>query len=154
MKRPILKLLLLSGAVATGIMAAMHVGPLGASGPPPIDPTAMCAQTPGQCHAITSRDEALARVSDEIKAISGGTLPSRIDVTEQAVGVVNKEFGEATQLPTDRLVWYVRIYNPVTLTGQAGAYLAPRVTSLSKAHGAAWIIDSQTGLVMAFGAFD
>jgi hypothetical protein len=45
----------------------------------------MCAKTPGQCHAITSRDEALARVSDEI---AKGTVGKKI---EDVLGYLSAE---------------------------------------------------------------
>jgi hypothetical protein len=101
---------------------------------------------------VTSRDAALAKVSDMMKRIWGGTLPAHIDVTNMTVDQADQLLGGPTGLPSGTSVWYVRIYNPVTVM-HSTPMLSPRPSDFNYARGAAWVIEAQTGVIVRFTAF-
>jgi hypothetical protein len=101
---------------------------------------------------VTSRAAALAKVSGMMKRISGGTLPAHIDVTNMTVDQADHLLSGPTRLPSGTPVWYVRIYNPVTVT-HSTPVVSPRPSDFNYAHGAAWVIEAQTGTVVRFTAF-
>lgn len=151
-----LSFITLAGVLSAGIAVAAHGAPTPthADTPGVIDLDSICTQQPAEaCHAITRREDALARVNEQIRRISGGNLPGQIDVTEEPIEDANKALMDPIQLPAGRQVWYVRTYAPVTLTAETGAYLAPGVNSLYEAHGAAFVIDAQTGSLVGTAAF-
>jgi hypothetical protein len=101
---------------------------------------------------ITTRDAALAKASGMMKRISGGTLPAHIDATNMTVDQADQLLGGPTGLPSGTPVWYVRIYNPMTVVHPTPV-LSPGLSDFKYAHGAAWVIEAQTGTVVRFTAF-
>ena len=108
--------IVISGAVVltmNGRLIYVHVHVHASTNPP----AGFCSYHPDACTGpVTSRDAALAKVSGMMKRISGGTLPAHIDVTNMTVDQADQLLSGPTGLPSGTPVWYVRIYNPVTLT--------------------------------------
>jgi len=123
-------------------------------GQAPVSPVVgLCAFHQGDCAAVPDQAAALAKVSAMIKHISGGALPNRIDVTKTVASAVVLSDGnnlvDSLNLPPETQVWYVRIHNPVAVT-HSSPFGAMAETPV---HGAAWVIDAQTGFVLAFSTF-
>ncbi len=113
-----------------------------------------CVAHPEYCRGpVSDKAAALALVSGEMQRMTGGTLPTYIDVTLQVASSADQILSPlapdgATHLSADHKVWVVRTYGPVDIASRIGSP-TPDVMQ----HGAAWVIDARTGIVVTFGAF-
>ncbi len=102
---------------------------------------------------VTDKAAAVALIAGEMRRMTRGTLPANIEATLQTAAAADHIVGflapgGAMRLAVHRRVWVVRIYGPVNIASRSGS-ATPDVMQ----HGAAWVIDAHSGMVIAFGAF-